>query len=109
MELSRIVMLFFLALAKLAVANPCDGVGAQPVFYHEYLGDACPPPFPLNPDGSCSQWANYAYDCISYCQISTYSSVPGPISDRFTNQLQDTTFDWATESPFPPLRVPLSY
>ncbi|KAK8077648.1 hypothetical protein PG996_003818 [Apiospora saccharicola] len=82
MELYGIVMFFFLALAKLVVANPCDGVGAQPVFYHEYLGDACPPPFPLNPDGSCSQWANYAYDCISYCQINT-------------------TFDWATESPFP--------
>ncbi|KAK8086785.1 hypothetical protein PG994_001759 [Apiospora phragmitis] len=79
-------MLFFLALAKLAFANPCDGVGATPVFYHEYLGDVCPPPFPLNPDGSCSQWANYAYDCISYCQINT-------------------TFDWATESPFPVLSV----
>ncbi|KAK8006622.1 hypothetical protein PG991_012919 [Apiospora marii] len=35
MELTSIIMFFFLALAKLAAANPCDGVDATPVFYHE--------------------------------------------------------------------------
>ncbi|KAK6845326.1 hypothetical protein PG995_015436 [Apiospora arundinis] len=74
--------LFFLALAKLGAADPCDGVGATPILYHEYTSADCVPPFPLNPDGSCSSWGNYAYDCITYCQTNT-------------------TFDYAVEVPFP--------
>ncbi|KAH7084167.1 hypothetical protein FB567DRAFT_580786 [Paraphoma chrysanthemicola] len=37
----------------IAKRNPCDGVNAEPVLYHDYKGDVCPPPFTFTSPGQC--------------------------------------------------------
>lgn len=33
--------------------NPCDGKNAEPILYHDYKNDICPPPFTFEAPGQC--------------------------------------------------------
>lgn len=64
-------------LHSLSRRNPCDGVDARPILYHEYHNDACPPRNKLTKQkngnkmveqcGPLTHWN----ECTSFCQIRT--------------------------------------
>ena len=54
---------------KISKRNPCDGINATPVLYHEYGGDACPPINTLDSKGDCPGLDPLGNDCASFCQV----------------------------------------
>jgi len=54
--------------------DPCDGVNASPVLYHEYREEDCPARRKLNSEGHCPTAGFDAQerDCHSYCQVREY-------------------------------------
>ncbi|KUJ17615.1 uncharacterized protein LY89DRAFT_733454 [Mollisia scopiformis] len=56
---------------KFLKRNPCDGINATPVLYHEYLGDVCPPINIISSNGDCSGLDPSGNDCASFCQVRT--------------------------------------
>lgn len=71
-------MLFSLATASplpVVKRNPCDGIDAIPILYHDYLDDVCPARNHLRKDGFCEDFMNIYNGCVSYCQLSQSSSI----------------------------------
>jgi hypothetical protein len=50
--------------------DPC-GYDPQPILYHEYGTDSCPPPFRLKPNGQCQDNTIGNLDCASFCNLRT--------------------------------------
>ncbi|TVY31265.1 hypothetical protein LOCC1_G008877 [Lachnellula occidentalis] len=50
--------------------DPCDGVNAEPVLYHEYGTDKCPPKYKLEHD-RCYHNPNTSWKCEQFCQLAT--------------------------------------
>jgi hypothetical protein len=51
--------------------DPCDGVGAEPVLYHNYTVEHCEPKFNVK-DGVCDGWSTAEPEgdwCATYCQL----------------------------------------
>ena len=59
--------------------DPCDGINARPVLYHEYREDVCPAKNKLNKDGSCPG-VSVNTNCASFCQIRKLSLRTSPLS-----------------------------
>lgn len=57
---------------RIASRNPCDGVNASPVLYHQYDNTNCPPRYSLKPDGTCPYMNHIVNDCAAFCEIRTY-------------------------------------
>ena len=57
--------------------NACDWIDAEPLLYHEYGTDACPPIVALNKDGSCpvrsyrERGLFHSTGCAGFCEIRT--------------------------------------
>jgi hypothetical protein len=54
----------------LAKRDPC-GYEPEPILYHEYGTDACPPRFHLKPNGQCEDDSDASFFCASFCNIRT--------------------------------------
>jgi hypothetical protein len=57
--------------------NPCDGVNAEPILYHNYTEIDCPSRFHERTDGTCEQWYKWqwgddAIQCATFCQQSEF-------------------------------------
>ncbi|KAI0803524.1 hypothetical protein GGR55DRAFT_700080 [Xylaria sp. FL0064] len=71
--------LFVFFLSTLANAtplvrrDPCDGVNASPVLYHEYHEDACPAIHKFDPEkpGQCEGADDWQNVCRTFCQVRT--------------------------------------
>ncbi|KAL4926736.1 uncharacterized protein BDV17DRAFT_268993 [Aspergillus undulatus] len=50
--------------------NPCDGVNASPVLYHEYR-EQCPPKYTQNEKQECDHCSWQVNDCAAFCQVRT--------------------------------------
>ncbi|OIW29092.1 hypothetical protein CONLIGDRAFT_670791 [Coniochaeta ligniaria NRRL 30616] len=57
--------------------DPCDGVNASPVLYHEYREADCPARFKFSSDGSCEGAKNPDNDCQAFCQVLTFTITGG--------------------------------
>src|SRR2546429_8008708 len=56
---------------KLSRRDPCDGINATPVLYHEYREDICPPKYSIASDGSCPYTNHLENDCAAFYQVRT--------------------------------------
>jgi hypothetical protein len=56
--------------------NPCDGVNAEPILYHDYKNDVCPPRNKFTAPGQCQMqhkkvpgWNPFrGVQCAGYCE-----------------------------------------
>lgn len=56
-------------VAKLSKRDPCNGINAYPVLYHEYREDVCPAKNKCNPDGSSQGLDVRKNNCVAFCQV----------------------------------------
>ncbi|KAK6069751.1 hypothetical protein SCUP234_10506 [Seiridium cupressi] len=56
---------------ELAKRNPCDGINASPILYHEYGENDCPATNKFGKDGVCSGQSDVQKDCSVFCQVRT--------------------------------------
>ena len=54
----------------LAKRDPCS-YDPEPILYHEYGTDICPPRYHLLPDGQCEDDPDAKLICATYCNIRT--------------------------------------
>jgi hypothetical protein len=69
-------LIFASPLVNLTKRSPCDMVDAEPILYHEYHNDVCPPINKLNSDGTCPMKSSsgglfQGTICGGYCEIRT--------------------------------------
>ncbi|KAI1176529.1 hypothetical protein F4777DRAFT_262066 [Nemania sp. FL0916] len=60
-------------LQSIVHRDPCDGVNASPVLYHEYREDACPAHYKYdskNP-AQCEKADDWTTTCSTFCQVRT--------------------------------------
>ncbi|KAK9418565.1 hypothetical protein SUNI508_08053 [Seiridium unicorne] len=56
---------------ELTKRNPCDGINASPILYHEYGENDCPATNKFGKDGVCSGHFDVQKDCSVFCQVRT--------------------------------------
>jgi hypothetical protein len=61
-------------LSRISNRNPCDGINATPILYHEYYGDTCPPIHTMDNTGVCPGLDPYKNECASFCEVRKYPS-----------------------------------
>ena len=59
------------SVSNIARRNPCDGLNASPILYHQYDTGDCPPRYTLKEDGTCPYQNNLENDCAAFCEIRT--------------------------------------
>ena len=59
--------------------NPCDGINAMPILYHEYGSGDCPPINHLDGNGKCTGYLSTGKQCAAFCQIRKLSKPLQPV------------------------------
>ncbi|KAK9773330.1 hypothetical protein SCAR479_10059 [Seiridium cardinale] len=77
---------------KLARRNPCDGINASPILYHEYGENDCPAINKFGKDGVCNGHFDVQEDCSIFCQVH------GPMTCGIT---ESSTTAWAVQAQIP--------
>ena len=87
--------------------NPCDGKDAEPILYHDYKNDLCPPPMGFESPGVCHMkkqendglWWNpfRGFHCGGFCEENVGVQDKGLIA---ADQGQQVRFFYGQESMF---------